>query len=170
MENQSTYTGLILISGAEASGIASGLNETLAPFAISILDISQMTIRGRVILTALISLNKDHSAAIEEDLLAFAQTRDLDIAIDFSAVVNSSLAAKAHVVEFIISSSHLPPGALATLLVAIESIDGSVTNIHPELTSDDTTITIGAVFDAIPDLSVIQSLELSESKLEIRSE
>jgi phosphoserine phosphatase len=169
MENQSTYTGLILISGAEASGIASELNETLAPFSISILDISQMTIRGRVILTALISLNKDHSVAIEEDLLAFAQTRDLDLAIDFSAVANSSLAAKAHVVDFIISSSHLLPGALSTLLVAIESMDGAITNIHPELTSDDTTITISAIFNAVPDLSVIQSLELSGSKLDIRS-
>ena len=169
MESQSTYTGLILISGAEASGIASERSETLAPFSISFLDISQMTIRGRVILTVLISLNKDHSAAIEEDLLAFTQTRDLDLAIDFSAVANSSLAAKAHVVEFTISASHLPPGTMSTLLSNIEAVDGAITNIHPDLTSDDTTITISAIFNAVPDLSVIQSLELPGSTLEIRS-
>ena len=71
MDNQGKtekFTGLILLSGVDAPGITESLFETLSPFAIEILDIEQVVIRGRVILTALIACNPAHAKAIEEDL------------------------------------------------------------------------------------------------------
>ena len=61
------YTGLILVSGIDSPGITQALFETLAPFAITVLDIEQVVIRERLILTVLIDLNPDHAQAIEED-------------------------------------------------------------------------------------------------------
>ena len=43
------FTGLILLSGIDTPGITQALFETLAPFAVSIIDIEQVVIRDRVI-------------------------------------------------------------------------------------------------------------------------
>ncbi len=51
----SNYTGLILLSGMDSPGVTEALFTSLQDFAISILDIEQVVIRGRLILTVLIS-------------------------------------------------------------------------------------------------------------------
>ena len=48
------HNGLILISGIDASGVTQALFETLEPFAVTVLDMEQVVIRGRLILTTLI--------------------------------------------------------------------------------------------------------------------
>ena len=68
---QETFTGLILLSGVDTPGITQSLFTTLSPFAVTIIDIEQVVIRERLILTALIGLNKDHAGSIEEDLNAW---------------------------------------------------------------------------------------------------
>jgi phosphoserine phosphatase len=82
--NIEDYTGLILISGQDKPGITAGVMQVLTPFAIEILDIEQLIIRDRLILTILISLDPDHSSAIASDLAQFAKHRELDIAVDFT--------------------------------------------------------------------------------------
>ena len=54
--SEQQFTGLILVSGVDSPGITEALFETLSPFAVTILDIQQVVIRGRLILTVLISL------------------------------------------------------------------------------------------------------------------
>ena len=61
------FTGLILLSGVDKPGITETLFQTLSPFAVNILDIEQVVIRGRVILTVLISCAPAHAKAIESD-------------------------------------------------------------------------------------------------------
>ena len=68
-DEKSLFTGLILVSGVDSPGITQALFDTLAPFAVTVLDIEQVVIRQRLILTVLISLNPDHATAIDEDLL-----------------------------------------------------------------------------------------------------
>ena len=41
------FTGLILLSGVDKPGITETLFETLSPFAVSILDVEQVVIRGQ---------------------------------------------------------------------------------------------------------------------------
>jgi hypothetical protein len=54
---ESQFTGLILVTGVDKPGITQALFETLAPFSITVLDIEQVVIRDRLILTALIRLD-----------------------------------------------------------------------------------------------------------------
>ena len=77
------FTGLILLTGIDAPGIASSLFETLAPFAVHIIDIEQVVISNRLILTVLIVANPAHQSAIEEDLASCATALDVDIATLF---------------------------------------------------------------------------------------
>ena len=77
------YTGLILVSGVDSPGITEALFQTLAPFAITVLDIEQVVIRDRLILTALINLDPAHADAIDEDLNACAGRLSIDIATSF---------------------------------------------------------------------------------------
>ena len=86
MQSKNEFTGLILISGPESADLLANLFDVLAPFSIAILDVEHFVTRSRLICTVLISLNKDHCSAIEADLLAFANDKSVDLAIDFSEV------------------------------------------------------------------------------------
>ncbi|MEI7660017.1 MAG: ACT domain-containing protein, partial [Actinomycetes bacterium] len=67
-QNSEQFTGLILLSGVDKPGITQALFDSLAPFSISILDIEQVVIKDRLILTVLFALNPAHQEAIENDL------------------------------------------------------------------------------------------------------
>lgn len=82
--NNQQFTGLILLTGVDSPGIASSLFECLAPFAVHIVDIEQVVINSRLILTVLMVANPAHQDAIEDDLAACAITLDVDIATLFS--------------------------------------------------------------------------------------
>ena len=56
-ENNEQFTGLILLTGVDRPGISTALFESLAPFAVSIIDVEQIVISDRLILTVLIALN-----------------------------------------------------------------------------------------------------------------
>jgi phosphoserine phosphatase len=79
-----TFTGLILLSGADAPGVTQSLFETLSPFSITVLDMEQVVIRGRLILTTLIELDPAHADGIEDDLVELGKKLGLDVAIDFT--------------------------------------------------------------------------------------
>ena len=100
-DEKSQFTGLILVSGIDSPGITQSLFETLAPFAITVLDIEQVVIRERLILTVLISLNSAHAQSIEEDLEACAQKLDVDIATSFQEQGQSTIAAKSGLVHVV---------------------------------------------------------------------
>jgi len=85
------YTGLILVSGEDRPGITEALFSTLSPFSLTIMDIEQVVIRSRLILTILISLDRAHASAIEDDLNEKAASLDLDIAIAFSEQKSESI-------------------------------------------------------------------------------
>ena len=80
------FTGLILLAGKDSPGITEQLYETLAPFSIQILDVEQVVIRDRLILTTLIALDPAHAQAIEGDLVKMAENSGLDLAIDFADI------------------------------------------------------------------------------------
>lgn len=80
---QSSFTGLILISGEESPLVAHTLFETLAPFAVKTLDIKEISLRGRIILMAHIELDPAHAEAIEADLLVMSEKLGIDVAVDY---------------------------------------------------------------------------------------
>jgi len=122
-----TFTGLILLSGVDAPGVTQSLFETLSPFSITILDMEQVVIRGRLILTALISLDPAHSDGIEDDLVQLGVRLGLDVAIDFSDVKNfSSPTAHEQALQLVVLSKALKPKAIAQIAAVINQHQGNV--------------------------------------------
>jgi phosphoserine phosphatase len=78
------FSGLILLTGEDKPGLAHALFEALSPFSVAVMDLDQIIIKGRLILTLQISLNPAHQDAIEDDLNVLAATLGVDIAAVFS--------------------------------------------------------------------------------------
>ena len=123
------YTGLILLSGVDKPGITQAIFEVLAPFAITIVDIEQVVIKERLILTVLISLNPAHEDAITDDLQACALALDVDIATLFSLTQRASISTKKDLVHAVILSKRLNPTAIAQLALGITQVDGNIERI-----------------------------------------
>jgi phosphoserine phosphatase len=131
MDKQSEYyTGLILVSGEDRPGITEALFSALSPFSLTIIDIEQVVIRSRLILTILISLDRAHASAIEDDLNAQADSLDLDFAIAFSEQKSASIAAKTGLTHIVILSQELKPSALAAIASAIADVEGNIERIQ----------------------------------------
>lgn len=127
---ENRYTGLILLSGIDAPGISSALFTTLEPFSITVLDIEQVVIRSRLILTVLIDLDPAHAAAVEADLIECATKLNVDIATSFSSETTESIAQKTGLIHVIALSKQITPGAIANLASDIAGTGGNIERIH----------------------------------------
>jgi len=123
------FTGLILLTGIDKPGITATLFETLAPFSLTVLDIEQVVIRERLILTLLIACNPAHSEAIDTDLEELAKTLNVDIATSFSSAPISSIAAKTGLVHAVLLSPKLKPAAVAKVAQEINALGGNIESI-----------------------------------------
>ncbi len=128
-EEKDQFTGLILLTGIDKPGITATLFETLAPFSLTVLDIEQVVIRERLILTLLIACNPAHSEAIDTDLEELSKTLDVDIATSFSSAPISSIAAKTGLVHAVILSPKLLPSAVAKVAQTISRLGGNIESI-----------------------------------------
>lgn len=124
------FTGLILVSGIDSPGITRALFETLAPFAITVIDIEQVVIRERLILTVLIELDPNHAIAIDSDLNQCAERLNVDIATSFQKQEGSSIAAKTGLVYIVALASPLAPKAIAEIANSISSLSGNIERVH----------------------------------------
>ena len=127
--NHSTFTGLILISGADAPGVTQSLFETLSPFSVSILDMEQVVIRGRLILTSLIKLDPAHADGIEDDLLQLGGRLGLDVAIDFTdshAIEIGNQPSSDQALQLVLLAQDLRPTAIARVAAVINAHYGNV--------------------------------------------
>ena len=129
-EQRRQFTGLILVTGTDSPGITQALFDALSPFKIAVLDIEQVVIRGRLILTVLIELNPAHAPAIESDLEICAQNLKVDIATSFQEEEISSIAAKSGLVHVVALASNFAPQAMAAIAAAIASQNGNIERVH----------------------------------------
>ena len=124
------FTGLILLSGIDAPGITQALFSALAPFSVAVLDIEQVVIRERLILTALISLDPAHAEAIEADLTACAQDLEVDIAVSFSHLPPESIAAKSGLLYVTALGRPLHPSAIAAISGELAEHQANIERIY----------------------------------------
>lgn len=124
------FTGLILTTGVDTPGITEALFETLSPFAVSVLDIEQVVIRGRLILTVLISLSPAHSKAINEDLEKCAAEIGVDIATSFERSDSNTIAAKKSLLHVVVLAQSLKPVAINAIASVISESGGNIERIH----------------------------------------
>jgi phosphoserine phosphatase len=118
------FTGLILLTGLDAPGIAAALFETLAPFAVHVIDVEQLVINDRLVLTVLISANPAHQGAIEEDLNTCATKLDVDIATLFGKTIVPIMPQNLVVVR--ITSEKLRPQAIALTCQALAAAGANI--------------------------------------------
>ena len=123
------YTGLILLSGVDKPGITASLFETLSAFAITVLDIEQVVIKDRLILTVLIALNPAHESAIAADLDSCAASLDVDIATLFSYEAKLAISTKANLVHVVILSKKISPATIAELAAAINQSGANIERV-----------------------------------------
>jgi len=129
MSSDAQHTGLILLTGTDAPGITQALFAALEPFAITVLDIEQVVISDRLILTVLIGLSPAHSKAIETDLEECASKLGVDIAALFSDSTTSSIQAKQGLLHVVALSQKLQPSAIAAIATAISAQGGNIERI-----------------------------------------
>ncbi len=166
----SKFTGLILISGQDAPGVTQALFETLAPFSITILDMEQVIIRGRLILTTLIELHPDHQRIIEEDLLALGEKLGMDVAVDFSAH-DESRSSFDHSLQLVVVAKSLKPLAIAAIAASINAHQGNVDRFRRTASYPVTAIefdvtlpagqSVGALKSELADIALKEGVALS---------
>jgi len=127
-KNTPVFTGLILVSGEDRPGITEKLMSLLSEFSVLVLDIEQLVIRGRLILTVLISLDESHANAVAADLELLENEIGFDIAIDFAEAQNSAEnPANLHVV---IISDSLKPASIAVVAAELSKIQANICAIR----------------------------------------
>lgn len=119
----------MLLSGVDAPGVTQALFSALSPFSLIILDIEQVVIRGRLILTALIALDPAHAPAIETDLIEMAKQLDLDLAIDYSEGENSNEDSRSHL-HIVALSPNLKAEGVAAIASEISKNGGNIDRIR----------------------------------------
>ena len=127
IENKSSFTGLILVSGEDRPGITESLMKTLSAFSVTILDIEQLIIRDRLLLTVLLSLDEAHAEAITGDLHTLQDQIGLDIAIDFSQ--QGSTRVSGETLRVVIVGNAIKPSGLAAVASQIAQLGGNISAI-----------------------------------------
>jgi phosphoserine phosphatase len=141
IRNHSTFTGLILVSGEDRPGITEKLMSNLAQFSVTVLDIEQLIIRDRLLLTVLISLDEAHSQALVDDLNLLQEEMGLDIAIDFSQEkLNQAIAENIRVV---IVGEQIKPAGIAAVAGQVASLGGNIISIKRTATDPVVAIELG---------------------------
>jgi phosphoserine phosphatase len=106
------------------------LFSTLSPFTVTVLDIEQIVIRERLILTTLISLNKVHADAIEADLISCGLKLGVDIAISFSEKAEKSITNRSGVLHISVIGSSFRPGVIAEIAGELAAQGANIDRVH----------------------------------------
>ena len=126
-QNSAQFSGLILLTGQDKPGLAHALFEALSPFSVAVMDIDQIIIKDRLILTVQISLNPAHQTAIEEDLNTLAANLEVDIAAVFSTSATPSTKPTSHSIK--ITSTKLHPKHLMQIAGALLEAGGNIEDL-----------------------------------------
>ncbi len=127
IENKPAFTGLILVSGEDRPGITESLMQTLSAFSVTIIDIEQLVIRDRLLLTVLLSLDEAHAEAITEDLGVLQEQIGLDIAIDFTQQDSAQISGET--LRVVVVGNSIKPSGLAAVASQIAKLGGNISAI-----------------------------------------
>lgn len=127
IKNKPAFTGLILVSGEDRPGITESLMQTLSAFSVTIIDIEQLVIRDRLLLTVLLSLDEAHAEAITEDLGVLQEQIGLDIAIDFTQQDSTKISGET--LRVVVVGNAIKPSGLAAVASQIAKLGGNISAI-----------------------------------------
>jgi phosphoserine phosphatase len=121
------------VSGEDRPGITESLMKTLSEFSVTIIDIEQLIIRDRLLLTVLISLDEAHAQAIAADLTTLQEKIGLDIAIDFTQQHLTTVLGET--LRVVVVGDQIKPSGLAEVTTAIARLNGNITSIKRTATN-----------------------------------
>ena len=121
---RASFTGLLLFSGVDRSGIAAGIFSALSPFSVKIIDLEQILISDRTIFAILIELDPAHVDVIEKELSTAAASLDLDFAAQFTDQINNP--SKLATAKVIIVGENFKPAILFKVATAITSFGANI--------------------------------------------
>jgi len=101
--------------------------KTLSEFSVTIIDIEQLVIRDRLLLTVLLSLDEAHAEAITADLNALQDRIGLDIAIDFTQQDSTKFSGET--LRVVVVGNAIKPSGLAAVASQITKLGGNISAI-----------------------------------------
>ena len=78
-------TVLVTLTGTDQSGVTTRLFDDLAAYRIEVIDIGQLVVRGRLILSALLTIPDDRDG-LERTVRAVGETFGLDVSVEYGFV------------------------------------------------------------------------------------
>ena len=160
-KNPPAFTGLILVSGEDRPGITQSLMKVLSQFSVNVIDVEQLIIRDRLLLTVLITLDENHAEAVAADLSILQEEIGLDIAIDF--VHHEQMNENSELLNVVIIGESIKPIGLAAVADEIGRLGGNIIAIRRTATTPVLAIELNI---KIPDKS-IKEVQRSLAKVAI---
>jgi phosphoserine phosphatase len=119
-------TVLVTLTGPDQSGVTTRLFGELAPFGVEVIDVEQLVVRGRLILSALVTL-PDDVQGLEETARAVGAGFGLEVTVEHGTGDNR--ARRVGRAQVVILGAPLRPAAMSALAQGIKDDGGNIDRI-----------------------------------------
>ena len=119
-------TVLVTLTGPDQSGVTTRLFADLAPFGLEVIDIEQLVVRGRLILSALLTIPADQPG-LERTVHAVGAAFGLDVTVEYGTGDNR--ARRVGRSQVVVLGAPLRPAAVAALAARIKDDGGNIDRI-----------------------------------------
>jgi phosphoserine phosphatase len=119
-------TVLVTLIGADQSGVTTRLFDALSAFAVEVIDIEQLVVRGRLILSALLTIPDDREG-LESTVHAVGEAFGLDVSVEYGTGDNRPR--RVGRAQVVLLGAPLNPGAMAAIAAQIKDDGGNIDRI-----------------------------------------
>ncbi|RYJ07205.1 MAG: phosphoserine phosphatase SerB [Actinomycetales bacterium] len=119
-------TVLVTLTGPDQSGVSTRLFEALANHLVEIVDVEQIVVRGRLVLSVL-ATEPDDVAALESD--AHAVGRELGLEVEIEHGTGDNRPRRVGRSQVTLLASQLQPAAMAAIAARIKTAGGNIDRI-----------------------------------------
>ena len=119
-------TVLVTLTGPDQSGVTTRLFAELEPFGVEVIDVEQLVVRGRLILSALLTVPDDHPR-LESTVHDVGAAFGLEVTVEYGTGDNR--ARRVGRAQVVILGAPLRPAAMAALAQRIKDDGGNIDRI-----------------------------------------
>jgi len=119
-------TVLVTLTGPDQSGVTTRLFADLEPYRLEVIDVEQLVVRGRLILSALLTVPEDTSH-LEQTVQAVGAAFGLEVTVEYGTGDNR--ARRVGRAQVVILGAPLRPAAMAALAQQIKDDGGNIDRI-----------------------------------------
>jgi len=117
---------LVTVVGPDRPGISTRLFQVASDFDVEVLDVEQLVIRGRLVLSTLLTVPDDHPA-LESALATFAESVRMELTVEHGAGDNRPR--RVGRAQVIVLGSPLRPAAMSAVAAGIKGRGGNIDRI-----------------------------------------